>query len=83
MPIRFGEEVLLQVKQLADRDGLTVSSWVRRVVEREVERELRLRSVTQLSEYAIALARDIQGLAPLPETRTEESDEAKVVEVTR
>ena len=29
---------MLQVKRLADRDGMTVSTWIRNVVTREVER---------------------------------------------
>jgi hypothetical protein len=38
VPIRFNAETIEHVKQLAEHDGLTVSSWIRQVVEREVER---------------------------------------------
>lgn len=38
VPIRFSPEVISQVKQLADIDGKTVSSWIRDVVEAEIER---------------------------------------------
>jgi hypothetical protein len=38
VPIRFSPEVIAQVKQLADMDRKTVSSWIRDVVEVEVER---------------------------------------------
>lgn len=38
VPIRFSPEVIAEVKQLADADRKTVSSWIRDVVEAEVER---------------------------------------------
>lgn len=38
VPIRFSPEVISQVKQLADIDRKTVSSWIRDVVEAEIER---------------------------------------------
>jgi hypothetical protein len=38
VPIRFSPEVVAQVKQLADLDRKTVSSWIRDVVDEEVER---------------------------------------------
>jgi predicted DNA binding CopG/RHH family protein len=38
VPVRFPQALIDAVKRLADRDGVTVSSWIRRVVEREVVR---------------------------------------------
>lgn len=38
VPVRFPAAVIEAVKRLADRDGVTVSSWIRRVVVREVMR---------------------------------------------
>lgn len=38
VPIRFSPEVITEVKQLAEKDRKTVSSWIRDVVEAEVER---------------------------------------------
>ncbi|HEY8686161.1 MAG TPA: hypothetical protein VIO57_11190 [Chloroflexota bacterium] len=38
--IRFSSVTMAVVRTLAYRDGVTVSSWVRAVVEREVERRL-------------------------------------------
>jgi len=38
VPVRFPQAVIDAVKRLADRDGVTVSSWIRRVVIREVMR---------------------------------------------
>jgi hypothetical protein len=38
VPIRFTPEMIADVKQLAEKDRKTVSSWIRDVVEEEVER---------------------------------------------
>jgi hypothetical protein len=38
VPIRFSPDAIAEVKQLADKDRKTVSSWIRDVVEDEVER---------------------------------------------
>jgi len=41
VPVRFPAETIEQVKRLADADGMTVSAWIRRAVERAVrERSL-------------------------------------------
>ena len=36
VPVRFPAETIEQVKRLADADGMTVSAWIRRAVERAV-----------------------------------------------
>ncbi len=36
VPIRFKAEVIEQAKAVAEAEGLTVSSWIRRLVEREL-----------------------------------------------
>ncbi len=38
VPVRFPQSLIDAVKRLADRDGVTVSSWIRRLVTREVMR---------------------------------------------
>jgi hypothetical protein len=38
VPIRFSPEAISEVKQLADKDRKTVSSWIRDVVEDEIAR---------------------------------------------
>lgn len=38
VPIRFETEVIDQAMPVAERDGLTVSSWIRRLVQRELEK---------------------------------------------
>lgn len=38
VPVRFTEAVIARVREFADIDGVTVSTWIRNVVSREVER---------------------------------------------
>lgn len=38
VPVRFPQAVIDAAKRLADRDGVTVSSWIRRLVTEEVIR---------------------------------------------
>ena len=38
VPVRFSESVIARVKLLALRDGVTVSTWIRNLVLKEVER---------------------------------------------
>lgn len=38
VPIRFTPEIIVEVKRLADKDRKTVSTWIRNVVEDEIER---------------------------------------------
>src|SRR2546428_10990878 len=40
VPIRFEALTISRAKYFADRDGATVSAWIRRLVEREVERRM-------------------------------------------
>jgi hypothetical protein len=40
VPIRFRPHTISKVKAIAERDGMTISSWIRGVVEREVERRM-------------------------------------------
>lgn len=46
VPVRFGADLIAAVKRLADSDGVTVSTWIRNLVKREVERR-RPPAVTQ------------------------------------
>ena len=38
VPIRFTRDVIDQVKTFADEDGVTVSTWIRQAVRRELRR---------------------------------------------
>lgn len=41
VPIRFTSQVIEQVKRFAAEDGLSVSSWIRRVVTAEIDHRAR------------------------------------------
>jgi len=45
VPVRFSAAVIERVKELAGEDGKTVSSWIRDVVDREILRRARSRTV--------------------------------------
>jgi hypothetical protein len=38
VPVRFSPSLIAAVKRLADLDGVTISTWIRNLVTREVER---------------------------------------------
>jgi hypothetical protein len=38
VPVRFPPATIAAVKSLAEADGVTVSTWIRQVVQKEVER---------------------------------------------
>lgn len=40
VPIRFRPDVIARVRTLAEREGTTVSTWIRRVVEAAVDRQM-------------------------------------------
>lgn len=39
-PVRFAPEVIAKVRYFADRDAVTVGAWIRRAVERELDRRM-------------------------------------------
>ena len=38
VPIRFSPEILNAARRLASQDGMSISAWIRTLVEREIER---------------------------------------------
>ena len=44
VPVRFDRDSAAVIKQFSDEDGVTVSAWVRHVVEREVQRRISLKA---------------------------------------
>ena len=38
VPVRFPEKTIRRVRDLANEDGVTVSAWIRSVVDREIDR---------------------------------------------
>lgn len=47
IPVRFPEELVAQVRAFADADGVTVSTWIRNLASREVERRSPARSIAE------------------------------------
>jgi hypothetical protein len=40
VPVRFPAETIDEVRRLAEADGMTVSAWIRRAVDRTVRRQV-------------------------------------------
>lgn len=63
VPIRFESGVIAEIKRYADEDGGTVSSWIRRIVMREVVR----RRAQQVTEQGATLFLSwTEALPPMP-----------------
>lgn len=67
VPIRFRPDVIAKVRILAKQDGRTVSSWIRDLVEREIERRLP-------APRSEGMQVEIRLLAPLPPAPTTAAD---------
>ena len=52
VPIRFNAGTMAAVQTLAHGDGMTVSAWIRAIVERELLRRLPPQSISSLSAEA-------------------------------
>ncbi len=39
VPVRFAAETIEEIRRVAEADGLTVSAWIRRAVDRALRRE--------------------------------------------
>jgi hypothetical protein len=73
VPIRFRPQTIERAKLIAERDGMTVSSWIRTVVEREVERRMPASPHTSLSEFGTSW-RVVHYDNPAPEVETKNLD---------
>jgi hypothetical protein len=73
VPIRFRPQTIDRAKVIAERDGMTVSSWIRTVVEREVERRMPASPHTRLSESGTSW-RVVHYDNPGPEVETKNPD---------
>jgi predicted DNA binding CopG/RHH family protein len=40
VPVRFPQDMIAAVKRLADLDGMTVSSWIRALIAKEIKRRV-------------------------------------------
>jgi antitoxin component of RelBE/YafQ-DinJ toxin-antitoxin module len=70
VPIRFRAQTIEKAKTIAERDGMTVSSWIRGVVEREVERRMPAFPQTHRSESGVTV-RIIRRTDPTVEAETQ------------
>ena len=67
IPVRFTPDTVAAVKRVAKQDGVTVSTWIRRLVGRELQR--RLPSTTSPRTEVPTVRIDYAGqFAPLSET---------------
>jgi len=74
VPIRFRPQTIAKAKAIAERDGMTVSSWIRAVVEREVERRMPASPKTRLSESQATSWRIVRAKNLGNEARTQNQD---------
>jgi hypothetical protein len=70
IPVRFTPDVIAAVKRLAQDDGVTVSTWIRRLVGRELQR--RMPSKTGPRVEAPAIYVDYSASGPTSETRSDQ-----------
>src|SRR6266496_2742040 len=73
VPIRFRPQTIEKAKIIAERDGMTVSSWIRGIVEREVERRMPASPQTRLSESGTSW-RVVNYANPTPNVETRNPD---------
>lgn len=68
VPIRFDRDTIATIKQFSDEDGMTVSAWLRRAVNREIKRCTSLRARTASTRNGTASFSFDQGAAPVTTT---------------
>lgn len=72
-PVRFDQDAIAAVKRFSDADGMTVSSWIRTVVDREIQRRMPRPSTTGGGSSLLYIGGNdaesiVQHRASLPET---------------
>ena len=70
IPVRFTPDMIVAVKRFAQEDGVTVSTWIRRLVGRELER--RKPSATGPRVEAPIIHVDYSAAGPTSETRSDQ-----------
>jgi hypothetical protein len=68
VPIRFSPSMISGVKRAADEDGMTVSSWIRAIVERELRHRYARDSHTGHEGTQSVHVRRYRGTDPRPLT---------------
>lgn len=67
-PVRFEAGTIAAIRRFSDEDGITVSAWVRRVVDAEIQRRLTLMTSTATA-WGAQVSLQIPG-RPAPATAT-------------
>lgn len=68
VPVRFDPATIEFVQQVASEDGMTVSSWIRHVVEAELHRRLPWQSETGHDWSGEVVVENVEGVPTLPST---------------
>jgi predicted DNA binding CopG/RHH family protein len=55
VPVRFSQDMLTAVRRFATQDGINVSTWIRRLVAKEIERRQPPATATASSQLPIHL----------------------------
>ena len=64
VPVRFPAPTVEAVRELAEADGVSVSAWIRRIVERAVDERAAVRETPSNARVAVErLQRDLADLA--------------------
>lgn len=69
IPVRFTPDMIAAVKRVASQDGMTVSTWIRRLVGRELHRRLPSQTGPRIETPAIHFDY-LESTAPKSETYT-------------
>ena len=70
VPVRFPEDMIAAVKRFASQDGMTVSTWIRRLVAKEIKRREPPATTTTSAEqihvkiHASDVSRPVSSTAP-------------------
>lgn len=68
VPVRFDPATIEFVQQVASEDGMTVSSWIRHVVEAELQRRLPRQSDTGHDWSGQVVVENVEGVPTPPST---------------
>lgn len=73
VPVRFAPDMIAAVKRFAEQDGTTVSTWIRRLVAKEIERRQPPVTVTtSIEQVRVDLRTQDAVSSTAPSTRTPE-----------
>jgi hypothetical protein len=59
VPVRFPQQMIAAVRRFATQDGMTVSTWIRRLVASEIERREPPTTTTATDTVGLIVTRDL------------------------